>query len=77
MRVLDLAAFLDRIDRHPGEMDFRIEAMKQTLPILLSSRPDRAKAILEALSDPTTEPIPKAMVQAASGAWDSAPPPGA
>ena len=71
-KLLDLAAFLDRIERHPGETDFRIEAMKQALPILISERPDRAKAILEALSDPTTEPIPKAVVQGATGAWDSA-----
>jgi hypothetical protein len=71
-KLLDLAAFLDRIDRHAGEADFRIEAMKQSLPILLSERPDRAKTILEALSDSTTEPIPKAVVQGATGAWDPA-----
>jgi hypothetical protein len=72
-KLLDLAAFLDRIDRHPGKTDFRIEAMKNALPILLADRPDRAKAILEALSDPTTEPIPEAVFQGASGA----PPPSA
>jgi hypothetical protein len=68
-KLLDLAAFLDRIDRHPGETDFRIEAMKNALPILLSERTDRAKAILEAFSDPTTEPIPKAAMQGAIGTW--------
>lgn len=76
-KLVDLAAFLDRIDRLSGEADFRFEALKQALPILLSDRPDRTKAILEALSDPTTEPIPKAVIQGATGAWDPAPSPGA
>ena len=67
-RLLDLAAFLDRIERHPGEDDFRFTALKNALPILLEDRPDRAKAILEALSDPTTEPIPQAAFQGAFGA---------
>jgi hypothetical protein len=67
-KFIELAAFLDRIDRHPGESDFRIEAMKNALSILLSGRPDRASAILEALSDQTTEPIPQATFQGAFGA---------
>ena len=67
-KLLDLAAFLDRIDRHPGAEDYRFAAMKDALPILLETRPDRAKAILEALSDSTTEPIPKAAFQGAFGA---------
>lgn len=67
-KLLDLAAFLDRIDRHPGADDYRYTALKNALPILLESRPDRAKAILEALSDPTTEPIPQAAFQGAFGA---------
>ena len=77
-KLLDLAAFLDRIDRHPGEPDFRFESMKKALCILLSDRSDRAKAVLEALSDPTIEPIPSATVQGASGAWNGEThPPGA
>lgn len=67
-KLIDLAAFLDRIDRHPGEGDYRLTALKAALPLLLESRPDRAKAILEALSDPTTEPIPQAAFQGAFGA---------
>jgi hypothetical protein len=57
------------VDRHPGETDFRIEAMKNALPILVSGKTDRTKEILEALSDPTTVPIPKAVTQGATGAW--------
>ncbi len=67
-KLLDLAAFLDRIDRHPGEDDYRFAAMKSALPILLENRPDRARAVLEAFSDPTTEPIPQASFQGAFGA---------
>jgi hypothetical protein len=67
-RLIDLAAFLDRIDRHPGTADYRYMALKNALPILLEERPDRARAILEAFSDPTTEPIPKAAFQGAFGA---------
>ena len=67
-RLIDLAAFLDRIDRHPGPADYRFEALKGALPILLEERPDRARAVLEAFSDPTTEPIPKAAFQGAFGA---------
>lgn len=67
-KLIDLAAFLDRIDRHPGEGDYRLDALKSALPLLLESRPDRAKAILEALSDMSTEPIPQATFQGAFGA---------
>lgn len=67
-KLIELAAFLDRIDRHPGAGDYRIEAMKKVLPILLEDRPDRAGAILTGLSDSSTEPIPQAVVQGAFGA---------
>jgi hypothetical protein len=69
-RLIDLAAFLDRIDRHPGDSDYRLAALKNALPILLDDRPDRARAVLEAFSDPTTEAIPKAAFQGAFGAPD-------
>jgi hypothetical protein len=71
-KLLDLAAFLDRIDRHQGAADLRIKAMKQALPILLAERPDRAKAILEAFSDPTTVAVPEAPRNGACGAWSGA-----
>ena len=29
--LVELAAFLDRIDRHPGEADFRIDAFRKAL----------------------------------------------
>jgi hypothetical protein len=66
--LVELAAFLDRFDRHEGPPDFRHEALKNALPILLENRPDRARKILESLSDPSSDPIPHASTQGASGA---------
>ena len=67
-RVIDVAAFLDRIDRHPGGDDHRLAALRRALPILLSENPGRAKAVLEALSD-TSESLPEsATMQGATGA---------
>lgn len=67
-KLIDLAAFLDRIDRHPGEPDFRLAAMKNALPILLSDRPDRASAILNAFSDHSPHLPQTAPFQGATGA---------
>ncbi len=67
-KLIDLAAFLDRIDRHPGADDFRYAALQAAIPILLSQRPDRARGVLDALSDHSHEPIPKAAFQGALGA---------
>lgn len=67
-KLIDLAAFLDRVERHEGEADFRFEALQKALPILLSLQPGRAKAILDSLSDESTEPIEKATLQGAFGA---------
>jgi hypothetical protein len=67
-KLIDLAAFLDRIDRHEGEDDYRFAAMKNALPILLSDRPDRARAVLEAFSDHSSEVSESAPFQGAFGA---------
>ena len=42
--------------------------LRRALPILLENRPDRAKAVLDSLSDMTTTPAPTAHTQAAAGA---------
>lgn len=67
-KLIDLAAFLDRIDRHPGADDYRFAALKAALPILLTDRPDRARAVLEAFSDHTLEIAKSAPFQGAFGA---------
>ena len=67
-KLIDLAAFLDRIDRHAGDDDYRFLALKNALPILLSDRSDRARGVLEAFSDHTTEISASAPFQGAFGA---------
>jgi hypothetical protein len=68
-KLIDIAAFLDRVDRADGEPDFRLEAFRQALDELHSGEPFRAKSVLMSLSDPTTEPIAKAPGKGAVGAW--------
>jgi hypothetical protein len=68
-KLIDVAAFLDRVDRADGSDDFRIKAFRQALQELHANQPDRAKNILLRLSDPTTTPIPAATTKAAAGAW--------
>ena len=52
-RALDLAAFLDRVDRasEGNEIDFRIETLKQALCELLKGGPDRVLRVQNILSD--------------------------
>lgn len=67
-KLLDVAAFLDRIDRHGGSSDFRLKALRQAFVELASAEPGRAQRILEKLSDATTEPAAEATTQSACGA---------
>lgn len=67
-KLIDLAAFLDRIDRHDGEEDYRYIALKAAIPLLLTDRPDRARAVLESFSDHTTQVSNNAPFQGAFGA---------
>jgi hypothetical protein len=68
-RLIDIAAFLDRVDRSPGEDDFRIKAFRQAMKELGNKKPQRAKQVLLSFSDPTTKPLAKATVKGATGAW--------
>jgi hypothetical protein len=75
-KLIDIAAFLDRVDRADprGESeDFRMTAFREALHILTSSEPARARRVLDLLSDPTTEPIAKAGVKGAAGAHNPKP----
>ena len=69
-RLLDLAAFLDRVERAGQMDDYRVSALIAALPHLTESGPDRAAEILLSLSDPTEEPIPEAHTKGAAGAWE-------
>ena len=68
-KLIELAAFLDRVDRAEGDTDFRLKAFHNALKELGKRKAHRAKQVLVAFSDPTTKPIPKATTKAASGAW--------
>jgi len=72
-KLIDLAAFLDRVDRAEGPDDFRIKAFRRALTELQKADPERAKRVLPSLSDPTAEPIQRAATKAAAGAWPDAP----
>ncbi|MEW6303395.1 MAG: hypothetical protein AB1705_07995 [Verrucomicrobiota bacterium] len=68
-KLIEIAAFLDRVQRASGDEDFRIAAFRQAMKELEGGQPERAKNVLLAFSDPTTEPIPSAATKAACGAW--------
>lgn len=75
-RILDVASFLDRIERYEGvdeaKADFRYQALVRILDILSNATGDRTKSIQVALSDPTTELLDSALGQKAWGAWKGA-----
>ncbi len=68
-KLIEIAAFLDRVERAGGEADFRLEAFRQAMKHLAGNEPKRAEQVLLAFSDPTTEPIAKAPGKGACGAW--------
>jgi hypothetical protein len=71
-KLIDIAAFLDRVDRGEGEPDFRLAAFRTALRELQGGKPGRARSVLLSLSDPTTEPIAAAPGKGAVGAWPGA-----
>jgi len=68
-RLIDIGAFIDRMERAGGPDDFRMTAFRQALAELSKGDPAKARRVLLSLSDPTTEPIPAATTKAACGAW--------
>ncbi len=69
-KLLDVAAYLDRVDRHEGEADFRHPALIKAISAMLSPADGqtRNQAVHLAFSDHSEEPIPTAGTQGASGA---------
>ena len=73
-KLIDIAAFLDRLDRAAagggGGEDFRVSAFREAIGILGDGRAQRSRRILEKLSDPTAEPIASAAgLKGACGAY--------
>ena len=56
-KLIDLAAFLDRLDRAEGEADFRLAAFWKRSSDWAATSPCAPAEVLLAFSDPTTEPI--------------------
>ena len=68
-KVIDLAAFLDRVERANGKDDFRLKALRKALAGFGDKKKQKARRALFAFSDPTTKPIPAATTKAACGAF--------
>jgi hypothetical protein len=70
-KLVEIAAFLDRVERAEGKDDFRLKSFRAALAKLNSRKKNKAKDILLTFSDLTTEPIAKAAGKGACGAWNS------
>jgi hypothetical protein len=78
-RLLEIAAFLDRLDRTDHTLvdhDFRVRAFREAITILDAPPTDterqitRVERIQMLMSDPTTEPLEKLDMKSARGAYD-------
>lgn len=68
-KLIEIAAFLDRVQKAGQQDDYRVQQLKEAIGCLSHSDPHRAKSVLLTFSDPTTEPIAKAHMQGAMGAY--------
>ena len=71
-RLLEIAAFLDRVDRADpayAAADFRMQAFIEALAAVAQG-PDRLVRIQQLLSDPTIEPLGALDRKSAFGAYD-------
>ena len=75
-KLIELAAFLDRVDRADGPVlrrqakeDFRLKAFRVALNKLEGKSKKKAKAVLLAFSDLTIQPIAEATSKGATGAY--------
>ncbi|HTG46012.1 MAG TPA: hypothetical protein VK633_15950 [Verrucomicrobiae bacterium] len=70
-KLIELAAFMDRVERGSGPEDFRMDEFRKALQVLQAGA-GKAEKVLLAFSDPTTEPIQSATTKAACGAYPGA-----
>ena len=70
-KLLDIAAFLDRVERaaHGTDEpeDFRITALRTGLQLLDDGEGERARRVLDLMSDTTTDPVDTAPGKRACG----------
>lgn len=67
-KLIEIAAFLDRVDRAAGRDDFRLKAFRAALGKLGGRQKEKAKRVLLAFSDPMREPAVQAEGKGAVGA---------
>ncbi|MGD0253069.1 MAG: hypothetical protein ABSC01_10290 [Verrucomicrobiota bacterium] len=68
-KLIEVAAFLDRVERASGRDDFRLKAFRTAVGKLGNKKKEKVKNVLLAFSDPTTEPIAIATTKVACGAY--------
>jgi hypothetical protein len=73
-RLLEIAAFLDRVERTrdaaAGKADFRYKAFQEALRVIKEEKSGRAKKVQLLFSDLSPEPLESAAgMKSASGAW--------
>jgi hypothetical protein len=70
-KLIELAAFLDRVERAGGHDDFRLPAFRAALGEISGGKKQKARRVLLAFSDLSTIPVAKAEFKGATGAWNS------
>jgi hypothetical protein len=73
VQVLELAAFLDRLDRAraiDADDDFRLRSIRQALAALVDGEGDRVQRVQMIFSDPRSELLEELDQKSAKGAYD-------
>jgi hypothetical protein len=73
VKVIDLAAFLDRLDRAretDAEDDFRLRSIREALGVLAGGDGNRVQRVQMIFSDPRSELLEELDQKSAKGAYD-------
>ena len=73
VKVIDLAAFLDRLDRAreiDAEDDFRLRSIRDALAVLAGDDGNRVQRVQMIFSDPRSELLEELDTKSAKGAYD-------
>jgi hypothetical protein len=73
VQVLELAAFLDRLDRAreiDADDDFRLRSIREALAVLVNDQSQRVQRVQMIFSDPRSELLEELDTKSAKGAYD-------
>jgi hypothetical protein len=73
VKVIDLAAFLDRLDRAreiDADDDFRLRSIREALAVLVDGSGQRVQRVQMIFSDPRSELLEELDQKSAKGAYD-------